>query len=75
MKSTARQLPAEIALPDIAASLRKFGELREVIRELRRLAIVAEAEDGKSYDQISKETGYSQRQVIRLASTLAGTVA
>ena len=59
----------------IVAALRKAGPLRDVIRELKTRVVVELCEDGKAtYDVIARETGYSKRQVIRLASVVAGTV-
>lgn len=69
-----RKLPDDVPLDAVARGLARFGALKDVIRELRRLAIVEDCKNGKSYRQIAVESGYSERQVIRLASTLAGTV-
>jgi hypothetical protein len=58
----------------IVEALRRAGPLRSVIRELKARAVIALCEDGKAtYDAIAEETGYSRRQVIRMASVAAGT--
>lgn len=75
MTSPAHKLPPDVPLSEIAEVLARFGPLKDVIRELRRLAVVAECQGGKSYRQIANATGYSERQVIRLAGTIAGTIA